>query len=200
MNGWDSAQKSPVFVAIEPHSRLGTWSTNVRALLVFPLRLLKGLVGWLLALVILFEEWGWEPLQRALARSVAGRRCAGSRTPSAACRPMAALALFVLPTLVLLPVKLGALWLIGQGQVVAGAVVIVGAKVAGTADRGPAVHADAARADAPGLVRALHGRWTRWKNALLASVRASWPWRAARVLKHRVRRRWQAWRRAWGRG
>ena len=28
------------------------------------LRLLKTLFGWLLALLILFEEWGWEPYMK----------------------------------------------------------------------------------------------------------------------------------------
>ena len=95
------------------------------------------------------------------------------------------------------PVKLGALWLIGQGHVVAGAVVIVTAKVAGTA-----IVARLFTPTRPALMRLLwfaqlHGRWTRWKNALLERVRASRPWRAARVLKHQARRRWQAWRRKW---
>jgi len=97
-------------------------------------------------------------------------------------------------------VKLGALWLIGHGQVLAGAAVIVGAKLVGTA-----VVARLFTLTQPSLVRlawfaALYGRWTAWKTALLMQVRASRPWRAARVLKYRSRRRWHAWRRAWGRG
>ena len=32
------------------------------------LRGLKTLASWILALLILFEEWGWEPLNRLLAR------------------------------------------------------------------------------------------------------------------------------------
>ena len=172
----------------------------MRHWLLLPLRLLKGLIGWVLALVILFEEWGWEPLQRLLARI---GRWPGLRWIERAVRrlpPYAALALFALPTLMLLPVKLGALWLIGQGHVVAGAVVIVTAKVAGTA-----IVARLFTLTQPALMRLLwfaqlHARWTRWKNALLARPRASRPWRAARVLKYRSRRRWHAWRRAWGRG
>jgi len=34
----------------------------------WPLQLLKSLATWLLALLILFEEWGWEPLARVLGR------------------------------------------------------------------------------------------------------------------------------------
>ena len=89
--------------------------------------------GWLLALVILFEEWGWEPLQRALAW--VGRlpvlRWLEQRVQSLP--PYGALALFLLPTLALLPVKLLALWLIGQGKVISGTLVILAAKLVGTA-------------------------------------------------------------------
>lgn len=165
----------------------------MRHWLLLPLRLLKGLIGWVLALVILFEEWGWEPLQRLLARI---GRWPGLRWIERAVRrlpPYAALALFALPTLMLLPVKLGALWLIGQGHVVPGALVIVTAKVAGTA-----IVARLFTLTQPALIRLrwfahLHERWTGWKNNLLARVRASGPWRGARVLRRRWRRRWQTW-------
>ena len=158
------------------------------------------MAGGLLALLILFEEWGWEPLQRLLA---AIGRWPGLRWIEGAIRrlpPYGALALFALPSLLLVPVKLGALWLIGHGQVVAGAVVIVAAKVAGTA-----VVARLFTLTRPALMRlawfaALYSRWTRWKAALLARVRASKPWRTARVLKKRALRRWQAFRRAMGPG
>lgn len=171
----------------------------LRRLLQLSLRLLTGLFDWLLALVILFEEWGWGPLQRLLACI---GRWPGLRWIENAVRrlpPYGALALFALPTLMLLPVKLAALWLIGQGQVLAGTGVIVTAKVAGTA-----IVARLFTLTQPALMQLgwfarLHGRWTRWKNALLDRVRASRPWRAARVLKRRVRRRWQAWRRTWRR-
>lgn len=161
-----------------------------RALLM-PLRGLKATLGWVLALLILFEEWGWEPLQRLLA---AIGRWPGLRWIEGAIRrlpPYAALALFALPTLLLLPVKLGALWLIGHGHVMTGAVVIVAAKLGGTA-----VVARLFTLTRPALMRlawfaSLYGRWTNWKDALLAQVRASRVWRVSRMLARRERRRWR---------
>ncbi|MFO1337634.1 MAG: hypothetical protein U1F53_05270 [Burkholderiaceae bacterium] len=98
--------------------------------------LLKALawpLKWLLALVILFEEWGWEPLH-LLARI---GRPSGLRHIEGWVRglpPYAALALFALPALALLLIKLLALWLIGQGfRAVLGAVVIIATKIVGTA-------------------------------------------------------------------
>jgi len=162
-----------------------------RTLTSLPLRLLKTLFGWLLALVILFEEWGWEPLQRALAwvARLPGLRWLEQRIQSLP--PYASLALFLLPTLALLPVKLLALWLIGQGQVIFGTLVILAAKLVGTA-----VVARLFNLTQPALMQlawfaSAYARWTIWKTALLAQVRTSWPWRLGRVLKHRLKRRWQ---------
>jgi hypothetical protein len=151
----------------------------------------------LLALLILFEEWGWEPLQRALARL--GRlpllrqiEAGVSRLP-----PRAALVAFLLPALLLLPVKLGALWLIGQHQVLLGLLLILLAKLLGTA-----VVARLFTLTRPALLRlpwfaALYQRWVVWKAALLAWVRAGRIWRLARAAKRRLRQRWARWR---GRG
>jgi hypothetical protein len=162
-----------------------------RALASLPLRLLKTLFSGLLALVILFEEWGWEPLQRALAwiGRLPGLRWLERRIQTLS--PYASLALFLLPTLMLLPVKLLALWLIGQGQVIAGTLVILAAKLVGTA-----IVARLFSLTQPALMQltwfaSAYARWTIWKTALLAQVRASWPWRLGRVLKHRLKRRWQ---------
>jgi len=159
--------------------------------LLAPLRWLARL---LLALVILFEEWGWVPLQRAMAwlgrlpllRQIeAGIR----RLP-----PYAALALLLLPTLVIVPIKLVALLLISQGRAVLGIGVILLAKLVGTA-----VLARLFVLSQPALMRLgwfarLYAQWTAWKQALLDWVRASLLWRQARALRRLVRRRWRAWR------
>ena len=65
---------------------------------------LRGLVRLVLALVILFEEWGWEPLQRAMA---AIGRLPVLRQLEAVVRrlpPYLALVVFFLPGLMLLPI------------------------------------------------------------------------------------------------
>lgn len=169
----------------------------MRNLLQFPLKALKSALTWLFALALLFEEWGWEPLQRLLAAISRwpGLRWIEGRVQ--ALPPWGALAVFALPTLMLLPVKLLALWLIGRGQVVSGTLVIVAAKVVGTA-----VVARLYALTQPALMRLAwfahwHGRWIGWKNAVLARVRASWPWRQARVARDRLRRQWRQRLRAW---
>jgi hypothetical protein len=149
---------------------------------------LRRLLGALLALVILFEEWGWEPLRRLMARIARLPLLAALERRIAALPPHAALVVFFLPALALLPVKLGALWLIGQGHKLFGVLLILGAKVVGTA-----VVAHLFALTQPALMRLpwfarYYTRWSGWKAALLARVRTSWAWRAGRVVKRRVAR------------
>jgi len=153
---------------------------------------------WLLALLILFEEWGWEPLQRLLARV---GRSPGLRWIEAWVQrlpPYAALALFAVPALALLPIKILALWLISLGRVLLGTVVILLAKLVGTA-----VLARLFTLTQPALMQLGwfargYARWSAWKESLLAWARATTPFRIARAIKRRWRQRWRRWRAAWG--
>lgn len=151
-------------------------------------RLLRYPFRWLLAIVILFEEWGWQPLQRAMARIGQLPVLRQLEALIAKLPPYAALVVFFLPGLMLLPVKLLALWLIGEGQAGLGLAIIVIAKLLGTA-----IVARLFALTRPALMRlawfaAVYTRWTAWKEALLAWVRASRVWRTARAIKRRVGR------------
>lgn len=164
------------------------------------LQLLKNAASVLIALLVLFEEWGWEPLKKLLAWV--------SRLPVlrqlerwiVSLPPYAALAVLLVPSLLLLPVKLLALGLMARGMVLAGGMVIVAAKLVGTA-----LVAYLFGLTQPALMRLawfehIYQRWTGWKTYWLAQVRQSWAWRFGRVLKRRVRERWQQWRTSWGIG
>ncbi|MCV2367762.1 hypothetical protein [Roseateles oligotrophus] len=150
--------------------------------LLQPLRLL-------LALLILFEEWGYRPLSRLMARI--GRwpvfrqlECLLQRLP-----PVAALFALLTPTLLLLPVKLLALLLISSGRVGLGLCLIILAKLVGTA-----IIARLFQLTRPALLRMawfarVYAGWTIWKTGLLAWVRGSQVWRWSRVFKMRLARR-----------
>jgi hypothetical protein len=162
-------------------------------------RRLVAVLGWLLrwplALLILFEEWGWDPLQHALVQLLERLHLRWLEPRIRALPPYAALALFAVPALLLLPVKLAALAAIGKGHVVLGAAVIVAAKILGTA-----VVARLFTITHPALMRlawfaACYARWTAWKQALLAEVRGTSAWRQSRVLRRRIAHRLAALRR-----
>jgi hypothetical protein len=159
-----------------------------------PLRWLRRVFEALLALLVLFEEWGWEPLKRALAWVMRWPVLAWIERAIARLPPYAALTVFALPTLLLLPVKLAALWLIGRGQGTLGVVVIVAAKVVGTA-----LVARLFQLTQPALMQLAwfargYTGWTLWKNAWLVRIRASWAWRVGRIVKRRVLQRLARWR------
>ncbi|MFO1266850.1 MAG: hypothetical protein U1F67_08805 [Rubrivivax sp.] len=153
--------------------------------LLAPLRLV-------LALVILFEEWGWEPLQRGAHRAAAATarrvehdrpRAALQRSSCSSCRRWRCCRC-----------RIGALWLVAHGQKLLGVLVIAAAKVVGTA-----LMARLFTLTQPALMRlpwfaALYGRWSAWKEALLAWVRSSAVWRTMRAWRRQWRERLRRWR------
>lgn len=98
----------------------------LRRLLTPPLMLLA-------ALFMFFEEWLWERLKAMTAAFGRLPLVRGLEARIAGLSPGPALAVFLTPTLLLLPVKLGALWLISHGHSLQGIAVILGAKVLGMA-------------------------------------------------------------------
>lgn len=149
----------------------------------------------LLAVFILFEEWGWEPLQQILEK--VGRLPLIHQIEAAilCLSPRISLCLFLVPTFFLLPIKILALGLIAQGNPTLGIVLIILTKIIGTA-----VVARLFTLTRSALLKMpwfelLYLRWTNWKGALLSRVRCSWVWRKAGDLKRLVRLRWTAWKR-----
>jgi hypothetical protein len=151
--------------------------------------LLGQLLAGLLAIIVVFEEWGWKPLAAALARLGRLRPFALLEAWIAGLPPYGALAVFGLPSLLLLPLKLLSFWLIAQGYALAAACLFIGAKVVGTA-----LVARIFMLTQPALMRiGWFARLYHWampiKTALVEWVRASWAWRVGRILKARVVRR-----------
>lgn len=146
-------------------------------------RLLHGLfnatLGPALALLLIFEEWGWEPLARLMARLARLPLWGRMEAFIARLPPYAALVAFFAPALMLLPVKLLALYWISRGHAMLGIAVVLAAKMLGTA-----AVARLFALTQPALMRLpwfarLYGRWVPWKNALIAKLKDSPSWRAA---------------------
>ena len=171
-----------------------------RNLITASLRLLRsaisGVVSLVLALVLLFEEWGWRPLLAALGWLARFRIVARIEAGIASLPPWAALIVFAAPSLLLFPVKIAGLWLLSQGKVIAAGGLLAVAKVASTA-----LVARIFMLTRPALMQLvwfarLYNRFVPWKEALFASIRASFVWRYGRMLKTKVR---QAMRRLFDR-
>ena len=99
---------------------------RVRRILSLPLMVLA-------ALIILFEDFVWARVTVLVAALARLRLVARLETWVLNRGRHATLALFAIPIACLIPFKLFALWLIASGHIVGGILVIIAAKVTGTA-------------------------------------------------------------------
>jgi hypothetical protein len=160
--------------------------------LVLLWRALRAGLRWtlqvVLALLILLEEWGWQPLADLVGRLARWRPWARLEAAIGGLPPYAALAVFALPSVLLMPLKFLALFLIAKGQLVLAGLLFAGAKVVATA-----LVARLFMLTRPALMRIAwfawgYNRFMPWKEALEAYVRSSYVWRVGRVLKARAKR------------
>jgi len=85
------------------------------------------------AAIMFFEEWLWDHLTTAMAWVARARVFRWLEARLAVLPPYLAMAVFLIPGLMLLPVKIAALFLIARGHAGSGLFIIIVAKVAGTA-------------------------------------------------------------------
>jgi hypothetical protein len=155
-------------------------------------RALRMLLRWVftpfIALLLIFEEWGWEPLARVLAQLARLPMWARLEAAIGRLPPWGALLVLLAPTSVLFPLKLLALYLIGRGQASFGVAVLLLVKLVGTA-----LLARLFQVTQPALMQLAwfarwYPRWKAWKDALMASMRCSRTWRWAGRLKAGLQR------------
>jgi hypothetical protein len=141
----------------------------------------------LVALILIFEEWGWRPLSALVARLARFRLWAMAEQWIAGLPPYGALLALGVPSAILIPAKLLGLYLLATGHFITAAIVIVAAKLASTA-----LIARIFLLTKPALMQMswfayAYGVFVPWQEALFARVRASWAWRYGRILKWRAK-------------
>jgi hypothetical protein len=146
-------------------------------------KILRKLFFPLIAALLLFEEWGWEPLAALFARFARLPLWAWLERKITQLPPRGALLVFGVPMLALLPVKLLAIYLFGKGQATLGLILLLSAKVGGTA-----LLARLFQLTQPTLLQLRwfawwYPRWKAWKDGVLAEVHRSAAWRAAQSIK-----------------
>jgi hypothetical protein len=157
-------------------------------------KFLRNIVFALVAIIVLFEEWGWEPLVALVARLARLPLLAWIERKVTQLPPWGALLVFGVPVLVLLPVKLTAVYLFAHGKRTLGLIVLLGAKLVGTA-----LLARLFQLTEPALMQLAwfarwYPRWKAWKDQLIEQVRQSAPWRMGHQIKTQVRAWWAALR------
>lgn len=145
--------------------------------------ILRTLLEILLALVIIFEEWGWRPLAAGLAALARLEPVARVERAVAGLPPYPALVVFLLPSVLVLPLKLLSLWLIGAGHVLWAGLLFAFAKVAGTALVARIFQLTQPTLMQLGWFARLYGIVVPWKDALVARVKTTRVWQAAAAAK-----------------
>lgn len=133
----------------------------------------------LVAIIILFEEWGWQPLAAGLARLARLSPVARLEAAVAGLSPWPALCVFLVPWGLFLPLKLMAFWLIAGGHLIWATALFIFAKIAGTA-----LYARIFQLTQPALMQmawfaAAYERFVGWKDALVDNVRSTAVWQMA---------------------
>ena len=159
----------------------------LKALLTPPLMALA-------ALLMFAEEVIWEGLKRVMA--VLGRLPVIRSLEAwiATLPSYGAAVVFLLPGALLLPVKIGALWLIAIGHALLGCGLIIAAKLIGTA-----LVARIFTLTKPALMSlawfaSMHGWIMRWRATLYAWVKASTVWQRLEALRAALRALLRHWR------
>lgn len=155
-------------------------------------------INVVVALILLFEEWGWQPLSALVARLARFRLWALTELWIAGLPPYGALLTLGVPSVILIPAKLLGVYLLATGHFITAGAIIVAAKLASTA-----LIARIFLLTKPALMQIpwfayAYGVFVPWQEALFARIRASWPWRYGRIIKWRVknylRTVWLSWR------
>lgn len=162
--------------------------TALRALGRAVWRALRGVLLAVAAVVLFIEEWGWRPLTAWAARLAQWPPLARLEGRIRVLPPAGALALFAVPALALFPIKLLALWLIHLGHAAWGIVVIVLAKLLGTALLGRLFQLTEPQLTRFAWFARALGWWRGTRERVATAVRGSAVWRLARALRARVRR------------
>jgi len=166
-----------------------------RAVIVLKLLLRAGrsVLLALFAAVLFIEEWGWRPLTAWAARLAQWPPLARFEARVRLWPAKNALALFMVPAVLMFPVKVFALWLIHLGHTGSGLVVIVGAKVLGTALVGRLfVVTEAQLVQFTWFARGL-AWWRTTKQHVKEAVQRTRWWRAARAARRRLALRLRRW-------
>lgn len=163
-------------------------------------RILTAPLVFVAAVIILLEDWLWDDLQR-LAQWL-GHLPIFRQIEALIVRlpPTGALFIFIVPSLVLIPIKLVALYFISSGHALLGVSTVIAAKIAGTA-----LVARLFKLTKPKLLRF---RWFSWvyehisefRRRIYNVIQSS---AAYRLIRDRARKighwfkRWRAHRRSW---
>jgi len=142
----------------------------------------------LLALILLFEEWGWRPLSNLLARLARFRIWALSELWIAGLPSYGALVVLGIPAAILLLAEVFGVYLVATGRLVTAAVVVLLAKLFSTALVARIFLLTKPALMQIGWFQRAYDAFVPWQESLFAWVRGTWVWRYGRIVNGHLRR------------
>ena len=143
-------------------------------------RCLRAVLLVLAAIVLFIEEWGWQPLTAWAARLASWPPLARLEGRIRGASAKVALTLFLVPAVLLFPIKLLALWFVQQGHAAFGIGVIVAAKLLGTALVGRLFTLTEPQLMRFGWFARARGWWRSTKERVKAAVQRLFDWQSTR--------------------
>lgn len=140
-----------------------------------------------IALILLFEEWGWEPLAALVAKLSKMRLWVRIETKIILLPPWSVVLVFGIPVLTLLPIKIFAIYLFSNGHKFEGAILLILSKILGTA-----FCARIFQLTKPQLMQIkcfsyFYPQWKNWKDQMFDLVRNSNLWIAVKALRLKLK-------------
>jgi hypothetical protein len=146
---------------------------------------IKSILLFPLALILLFEEWGWAPLALFFERLAEHSFLLKIESNIRKLSPQKVIFVFALPVFILFPLKIIALSLLGKGYVVLGVFIFILTKIFGTA-----LFARIFQLTKPALLKLKwfgkwYSFWKNWKDHLLLKVREGKFWQG--ILRQKIK-------------
>lgn len=157
------------------------------------LRVVRGCFTVGVAVWIFLEEWIWDSLTAFMAWLGRRRPVRWLEAKVARLNPYAAMAVFLVPVLLLLPAKILGLWLIGSGRLKSGILVFVIAKIVGTAIAARIFSLTRRSLLTIGWFRRFYTWFTALRDRIYAHVKALRGYQAAKALLARTKARLRGW-------
>ena len=143
----------------------------------------------LAAAIMFIEEWLWDHLATFMAWVARARVFRWLEAGLAALPPYAAMAVFLVPGAMLLPVKIAALWMMARGHPGGGLLILIVAKVVGTAIVARIFTVCRPALLTVGWFRRLHDVVVRLKNRLYTAIKSMPAWATAVRWKNAIKAR-----------
>ncbi len=141
------------------------------------------------ALLLIFEEWGWEPLSHLFDRLTNLNSWKHIEDRVAHLSPIIAFIILLFPMLALIPIKLFGVFLFDNGHFISGVTIVIVAKLFGTAFVSRLFHLTLPALMKMNWFAKWYPRWKEWKDKLLDEIRSSTIWHWASAMNAKIKRR-----------